>query len=420
MSMSANSGTIVPMFSVLRNRNFLILWSGQVLSQLADRMLVGVLLLNVHYLTNNNLAMSLPMFSFGLSALIFGPIAGVFVDRCSKKRILVWSNFFRAILILSFAVLPVVQHSLWLIFLISFSIFTIAQFFIPAESSSIPALVDKKQLLGANSFFMGTWMGATVIGFGLISFLSILGINVNLMYIIASGFYLCAGFLMLLIRLQEIPPQKIHTLRSTWQDIRFGFAYSLQKRIIKYSLFKVFIATCVLAVLSELSIDFVDKVLGQGSENFGFYVAFAGVGMGFSILTLSFWKKVSKELLPGIGFMISGLMLILMTMTTHFYLSLFFIFLLGFGNGYITIPIQTLLQETVPRTMRGRVFGLQNVFISAAFTVPVIIAGYCADTYSVSIVFAAIGIIILTSIALMELRLLWVPFSQRAFNRGRS
>ncbi len=144
------------MFSVLRNRNFLFLWSGQVFSQLADRMLVGVLLLNVHYLTKNNLAMSLPMLSFGLSAIIFGTIAGVFVDRWSKKRIMVLSNILRAILLIGFVFLTEFRESLLVIFLASFLIFTIAQFFSPAEAACIPAIVEKNKLLGANSFFMGT------------------------------------------------------------------------------------------------------------------------------------------------------------------------------------------------------------------------------------------------------------------------
>ncbi|MFC1478310.1 MFS transporter [Candidatus Margulisiibacteriota bacterium] len=406
------------MFSVLRNRNFLILWSGQVLSQLADRMLVGVLLLNVHYLTNNNLALSLPMLSFGLSAVIFGTIAGVYVDRWSKKKILVWSNILRALLILSFPFFSVVSESLLLIFIVSFIIFTIAQFFIPAESSCIPTIIEKDKLLGANSFFMGTWMGATVFGFGLISFLSMLGININFIYIIASGFYLIAGILITFLKLHEVPVKRTHTIKSTVRDYILGFRYAIRKRLIKYSLFKVFIATCVLAVLSELAIDFVHRVLGQGSENFGFYVAFAGVGMGASIVTLHYVHKISKDILPWIGFTISGLMLVLMTLTTNFYLVLLFIFFLGFGNGYITIPIQTLLQEHVSVKMRGRVFGLQNVFISAAFTIPVILAGYLADQYSVKFVFAAMGLVTLISVFCLELRLLMVPIERKYLSRG--
>ncbi|MFH1428162.1 MAG: MFS transporter [Candidatus Margulisiibacteriota bacterium] len=406
------------MFSVLRNRNFMILWSGQVLSQLADRMLVGVLLLNVHYLTKNNLALSLPMLSFGLSAVIFGTIAGVYVDRWSKKKILVWSNILRAILILSFAFFSVVRESLVLIFIVSFVIFTIAQYFIPAEASCIPTIIEKDKLLGANSFFMGTWMGATVLGFGLLSFLSFLGMDLKLIYVIASGFYLLAGILITSLKLHEVPLTRTHTIKSTVRDYILGFRYVIRKRWIKYSLFKVFIASCVLAVLSELAIDFVHKILGQGSANYGFYVAFAGVGMGVSIITLHYVHKLSKDILPWIGFSISGLMLVLMTMTTNIYLVLLYIFFLGFGNGYITIPIQTVLQENVSMRMRGRVFSLQNVFISAAFTIPVILAGYLADVYSVRFVFALMGLLTLISVFGLEIRLLMVPIEQKYLHRG--
>ena len=397
------------MFSVLRNRNFLFLWSGQVFSQLADRMLVGVLLLNVHYLTKNNLAMSLPMLSFGLSAIIFGTIAGVFVDRWSKKRIMVLSNILRAILLIGFVFLTEFRESLLVIFLASFLIFTIAQFFSPAEAACIPAIVEKNKLLGANSFFMGTWMSATVIGFGFTSLLSFFGVSLHYMYVIAAGFYMLAAILVSFLKLQEVPLTRIHTIQSTLKDFTFGFYYSIKKRIIKYSIIKVFLASCVLAVLSELAINFVYKVLGQGRESFGFFVAFSGVGMGASILTLPYLKSFLNKYLTLIGFAICGAMLVLMNCTTNPYLILIIIFFLGFGNGYITIPIQTVLQENVPARMRGRVFGLQNVMISGAFTLPVILAGYLADIYSVGSVFMGMGILVLISIVLVEGRLLLAP-----------
>ena len=405
------------MLSILQNKNFRILWSGQVLSQLADRMLVGILLLDVHLLTNNNLALSLPMLSFGLSAVIFGTIAGVYVDRWSKKSILLWSNILRGSLILSFTIFPIFRESLILIFLMSFLIFTIAQYFLPAESACIPTIISKADLVGANSFFMGTWMGATVAGFGLISLLSVLGFEVPYIYGAASVLYFLAGIIMCFLQITENPSSKSHTISSTIKDLFQGFSYVIKRRTIRYSLLKVFIATCVLAVLSELAIDFVKTTLNQSSEKFGFYVAFAGVGMGVSILTLNLLKNIPLDKLPWIGFTISGLMLIMMNTSSNLYIALAYIFLLGFGNGYITIPIQTILQANVPRQMRGRVFGIQNVLISGAFTIPVIIAGYFADLYSVSYVFITLGVLKFISIISIEIRLLLVPLSKSKYTK---
>jgi len=218
-----------------------------------------------------------------------------------------------------------------------------------------------------------------------------------------------AAILVSFLKLQEVPLTRIHTIKSTLKDFTFGFYYSIKKRIIKYSIIKVFIASCVLAVLSELAINFVYKVLGQGRESFGFFVAFSGIGMGASILTLPYLKSFINKYITLIGFTICGSMLVLMNFTINPYLILIIIFFLGFGNGYITIPIQTVLQENVPARMRGRVFGLQNVMISGAFTVPVILAGYLADIYSVGSVFMGMGILVLVSIVIVEGRLLFAP-----------
>jgi predicted MFS family arabinose efflux permease len=372
-------------------------------------MLVATLLMTIHKLTQTNLAMSIPMFSFGLSAIIFGILAGVYVDRWSKKKILWISNFLRGALILIFVLVPETRHDLWAIFSLSFLVFTIAQYFIPAEASCIPLTVGKEDLLTANSFYMGTWMGVTVLGFGLTSFLSLSGISLVWIYLMTALLYAAAGVLTLLFNVAERPTTKIHTLMSTLRDFSMSFSYAFRNRLLRYSLLKVFLATSVLAVLSELAIDFVRKILHQPYDTFGFYIAFSGVGMAASMFFLPRMKHIPKTWMTSIGFTICGTMLILMTTTQSIPLVLFYIFMLGFGNGYITVPIQTSIQENTLAQMHGRVFALQNVVISAAFTVPVVLAGYLADRYPVGILFAGMGGIILLSTVLIELRILFVP-----------
>jgi hypothetical protein len=91
---------------VLKNRNFLALWSGQVFSQLADKVylvLMIALIASRFQDTNQTISgwVSVLMIAFTIPAVLFGSVAGVFVDRWSKKAVLVSTNILRGILVLA-------------------------------------------------------------------------------------------------------------------------------------------------------------------------------------------------------------------------------------------------------------------------------------------------------------------------------
>ncbi|NJO86380.1 MAG: MFS transporter, partial [Synechococcaceae cyanobacterium RM1_1_27] len=90
---------------VLRNRRFLTLWSGQVFSQLADKVvLVLMVSLASAFVRSADESISgwvsLIMVAFTLPAILFGTLAGVYVDRWSKKAVLVGSNLIRGLLLM--------------------------------------------------------------------------------------------------------------------------------------------------------------------------------------------------------------------------------------------------------------------------------------------------------------------------------
>src|SRR6476469_8633803 len=106
----SETGGFVP---VLRNRNFLSLWSGQVFSQLADKVylvLMIAIIADRFQAENQTISgwVSAIMMAFTIPAVLFGSLAGVFVDRWHKKEVLVATNLLRGILVLG------VPFLLWL------------------------------------------------------------------------------------------------------------------------------------------------------------------------------------------------------------------------------------------------------------------------------------------------------------------
>src|ERR1700704_4059906 len=80
----------------LKLRSFLFLWLAEVFSQVAANMMNFILIFVVYKLTNSSTAVSGIVLSFTVPAIIFGVIAGVLVDRWSKKKVLYVTNIIRA------------------------------------------------------------------------------------------------------------------------------------------------------------------------------------------------------------------------------------------------------------------------------------------------------------------------------------
>ncbi|MFH1683411.1 MAG: MFS transporter [Candidatus Margulisiibacteriota bacterium] len=377
---------------VLSNTGFLFLWFGQLSSQLADRVFVYVLMIIAYSLTKTNLGVAVPLLAFGVPSLLFGPLAGVFVDKWDRKGILIISSIIRGVLIL--LIVPLIAQSMALIFAVSFLIYTAAQFFAPAESASIPELVKKHDLIVANSLFMITWMGASVIGFGLgaplVNFFGNEGT-----FVAAAVLYFIGAGVVSLVPLKPVERKKHHQDHPIRKDLLFGLEFIRRNVVVRYSLLKLFVATSAIAIISLLAISYAKDILGIGAKNFGYLIIAVGVGMFLGLGVLEWLRRyIAKGTIVILSFIVSGLALIFIGSISDLNLALVLIAVLGIGNIFITSSIQTILQQRIPRRIRGRVFGVQNMLINSAFVFPVIIAGFVADVYGIRVALGALGWIV--------------------------
>ncbi len=380
---------------ILRNKNFLCLWLDQLMSLIADRFLLYILLILAYQLTKSNLGVSLPMLVFGFSAVLFGPSAGVFVDRWDKKLVMIISNILRGLLIL--LIIPFINQSLPIVFLISFIIFSVSQFFAPAETSSIPMLVEKRDLIAANSLFMITLMAASIIGLGAAAPLTNL-LGVKIVLIIAASLHLTSTVTTFMISLRHRERKAGISLLDLIKELLMGFEFIRRKALIRRSIIKLFFATSVLATVCMLAVNFSEKILGIGAANFGYLIFAAGTGMVIGGLFLGrFGHRFKKKNLPHVGFLLAGTSLLLLSIVQNILVVFIAIFFLGFGNAFIVSPLQTILHEKVPRVIRGRVFGVQNMFINSAFTFPVVILGQVADITGSRTIMLLLGTLVLIS-----------------------
>lgn len=385
--------------AVLSNRNFLYLWLGQVFSQLADKViLVYLIVLLVAAGFNNNSDVSHLTLVFTIPAVLFGSLAGVFVDRWNKKNLMITSNLLRGLFVLA---LPIalwfqVPSALW-IYALTFLISTVTQFFAPAEISMIPALIEKKNLLTANSLFTTTMMASMVVGLGLGEALLRLVGDLRGHYIIGLMYFISALFLFFIHPLHE-SKQGHKDGATVFRELKEGFVYVGTHTRIIFMMIRMILVFSAFAALTILVIGFIRDILFLDKRFFGYFLAVAGLGMGVTAILIGrIESKWGKERLIAGGFW--GMGLILLTLANLKFISQFFhlssghgqisasevifafvlSFLLGMFAGAIAVPIQTFLQEEIPEHLRGKVFGVQNMLVNTAMTLPMALAGISAD-----------------------------------------
>jgi MFS family permease len=138
------------MFSVLRRRNFALLWIGQFVSLCGDWLLIVALPFYVYQLTGSILQTGIMLTAELLPRIVLGSLAGVFVDRWDRRWTMLISDLLRAGVLL----LLLLVHSrdlLWLVYVVAVLQSMIGQFFTPAVSALTPSLVEEHQLVAANS-----------------------------------------------------------------------------------------------------------------------------------------------------------------------------------------------------------------------------------------------------------------------------
>src|SRR5262245_29658737 len=189
------------MLATLRQRNFALLWFGGLISFAGDWALIIALPVFVYDLTGSALATGAMFIAQTLPRLLFGPLAGVFVDRWNRKRTLVVVNLVQA------AVLPLLllvrsPDQLWLLYLVAFVQTSVSLFVRPAGSPLVPQLVGEGRLLSANGLLAFNWeltrLVAPPIGGLLMGLLGLTSV-----VLADSVSFLLAGLLLVLV---TVPP----------------------------------------------------------------------------------------------------------------------------------------------------------------------------------------------------------------------
>lgn len=379
---------------LLRNRDFLLLWGGQMVSAIGDWVIVAVLFAFVDELSGGkSYAISLMMVAKFLPAVLLGFLAGIIIDRLDRKRTLIACDICRAGLVILFAF----SNTLLMIMILVFIIETFTIIYGPAKDASIPDLVKPEQLTNANSLnqltlFASMAFGTAIAGtlIGIIAWLgdinSFIGAHVDpnrASFFVDSLTFLISAFLIYKItgfkRFSEEEKVKMSSAQVK-EDFKEGLHYLWTHRLTRIVL--VLTMACFLGggTIYVLTVGFVKYVLGGGDSTFIYILTVLLFGMmAGSVLAGVLRTRIRKERVMGLAISGFGAGVMVFSLLSVIWLNFILAFLGGACMGYAIVGMITLLHETLEEEYRGRAFAAIQVIMRASIFISIIIAGPLAD-----------------------------------------
>ncbi|MDD5119878.1 MAG: MFS transporter [Candidatus Omnitrophica bacterium] len=393
---------------ILRNRDFFLLWMGQIISQLGDRLGQMALIAFVYMRAPGSTLQIAKILSFTIiPVFLIGPLAGVYVDRWNRRRTMYVCDFMRSLLVLAIPLFLFYTKNLAPIYLIIFIAFSIGRFFVPAKLSIIPDLVDNKELLLANSLINTSGMIAAVLGFGISGILvEHLGAKSGF-YLNSLTFLISAIFIFLIskkfvakVSFEEVGKEIVEVIRkSVFQEIKEGIFYFIRKKDIRFTAGIIFALWSALGSVYVVIIVFVQKTLHSATKDLGLLVMFLGIGLFLGSLVYGkFGQRISHYKIIFVSLVLSGIMLDIFALAIYYYPNFILAALLALFLGLIIAPIMiasnTIIHNVSDNEMLGKIFSSLEIVMHFGFLLFMFISSILAERFSHLLILVVVGVLL--------------------------
>lgn len=353
------------MWKLLFQRNFGLLWWGGLISFTGDWMLRIALPAYVYDLTGSTLATGAMFMISAVPNLVFGSIAGVFVDRWNRQRALVIANLLLAIVLLPLLLVRAAEW-LWIVYAIAFASSIINLVTGPAENALLPTLVDEDVLLSANSLNALNNNLARLIGPALGGVVA-LGLGLTGVALIDAATFAIAALLIAWLRVapthgETRSESAALSVAAVWREWIAGLRIVRHERAI--TIFFVITAFMALGegVMAVLFVPFATDVLGGDTLVLGWLMSAQAVGGILGGLVIAqLGAQITPERMLGPSAVIFGLIDLLIFLhplvVGGYTVAIVLFVLVGLPAAGVGASMTTLMQHRVADEYRGRVFG---------------------------------------------------------------
>lgn len=394
-----------------RNRNYILLFSAQIISLLGSGVTTVGLALFAYQLTGGAAATAVignALFLRILAFMIFSQPAGVIADRYNRKYILIASDVLRFALL---ALFPFITE-IWQIYLLIFLINAVTAFFTPTFESSIPEVVGDEHYVKALSYSriavdIEAFAAPAIAGF----LVTALGIGWAFWFDAAT--YLVSGALVLFAVMPFVARQTVPlSPKVFFEEIQTGTRILLREPSLRQALILSFAEALAGAAAIVATVAFVRDALQQNDTAYAVVMAVLGLGSTVAALLLGRitgrYEQGAKSALVlhtrrhiwaqraliGGGILL-GVILLPGFLVPPLIVFAILWFLNGAGQALIAIPSSTLLAEHTKSSERGKAYAAHFALTHACWLITYPFIGHSAARYGTPVTFSIAGIICL-------------------------
>lgn len=383
-------------FSSLKFRDFRLYYFGTLFSEIGSAMQTVAINWQVYEITHSAASLGIVGLSAFLAIMIFSLPSGLIVDKLNRKKVLIFSQIFPALLafILTFTSFFKTVNPL-VIYILVFLSFAARTFQGPARQSIIPQLVSKEYFINAFSLQTMSRQVSLMIG------PAIAGFMIEFFGVPSVYLFNALTFIIYIITLIpiEIRPHKIieevsYSFNSLWEGVRFVFT----NEILIYTMALDFIANFFSSATTLLPI-FAKDIFMIGPKGLGLLYSAPAIGStiaGLVMATIHNFKNQGKLILAGV--LLYGAATTAFGLSSSFVLALIFLSLVGVGDMISTVLRNTIRQILTPDHIKGRMVAVNTIFVQGGPMAGEAEAGFVAQFFGApfSVISGGIATVALT------------------------
>lgn len=385
--------------NILKNRDFMILTLTNTFSRLGTRISYIALMARAFELTKDPLSLGIVSILDLIPSVICGLILAYFIDRISKKKIIVVCNFICA----AASIVLIITNNIYVLYGVVFLVGGMDELIYSAKSALEPKIVIKKEeLLYSNSLKSFLSQTTSIIGPALGGVLVALG-GFKLAFLADAVSYLIPVIGMMGIKYKEklsyINKRALFSGTSILRGNLAGLKYVRSNPVIR----QVFLVNAVIQFICGLQgpllFPFVVEVFKMDSGYAGFLFSAAGVGgLIGSVLAVKIYKGNLLSMFAKILFL-DGFMFLLFAQSRVFWLSLILFTFAGAIDTIFETIANGAIQETADSDYIGRVFAAKSLVTDPVSMAASGLGGFLAHNFTVYSIFSlsALGEIIVAA-----------------------
>ena len=377
--------------------NFWKYWTGQTISNLGSSITLFALPLLVYKLTGSALNLGISAAVNFLPYLLFGLILGAFTDRVDRKRMMIFTDIARALVIATIPLQASLGHlSIYWIYGVGFVHSTLTICFESGEFAAIPSLVNQDDLVTANGRIQASYSGASVAGPLLAGLLVTIMPVSTLMLFDALSFIISAFSLTLIRGSFNTSTAKKETPTNIFHDVVEGLRYVLSHPVLRNISAMMAMVNFVGSTTYAQLVLFAKVRLQANDAQVSLLFAVGSIGIVVLSLAAGLLRKrwsFSRVALSAL--MLEGLLTVIFSFM-HWYWAALPLWALISGLGILfNINTGSLRQAIVPNHMLGRVISIAGVLAWSAIPLGSLLGGLVIGwTQNVALVYGVIGILV--------------------------